>query len=159
MGLAFCARCRLPRCQLASLSSYNPLDRHTPVMVDTTLQEVDNAPPLTTRQREVLEFVRQFHGQGWLPAHGARDRPALRLVPRSIFDHLKALERRVPSGADQQNPDPSRSWSPHRRHSAFRNPKSAIYRETPRSWVASPPGMPLLSTRTSKGRPSSHRIG
>lgn len=51
-------------------------------------------PPLTTRQREVLEFVRQFMAKAGYPPTVREIGAHFGFVPRSIFDHLKALERK-----------------------------------------------------------------
>lgn len=51
-------------------------------------------PPLTTRQREVLEFVRQFMVKAGYPPTVREIGAHFGFVPRSIFDHLKALERK-----------------------------------------------------------------
>lgn len=51
-------------------------------------------PPLTARQREVLEFVRQFMARAGYPPTVREIGAHFGFVPRSIFDHLKALERK-----------------------------------------------------------------
>lgn len=49
---------------------------------------------LTTRQREVLEFIKRFlEDQGYPPTVREIGRH-FGFVPRSVFDHLKALERK-----------------------------------------------------------------
>jgi SOS-response transcriptional repressor LexA len=51
-------------------------------------------PPLTTRQSEVLEFVRQFLAKAGYPPTVREIGAHFGFVPRSVFDHLKALERK-----------------------------------------------------------------
>ena len=51
-------------------------------------------PPLTARQREVLEFVRQFMTKAGYPPTVREIGAHFGFVPRSVFDHLKALERK-----------------------------------------------------------------
>jgi repressor LexA len=51
-------------------------------------------PPLTARQREVLEFIRQFGARVGYPPTVREIGAHFGFVPRSIFDHLKALERK-----------------------------------------------------------------
>lgn len=51
-------------------------------------------PPLTARQREVLEFVRQFMAKAGYPPTVREIGAHFGFVPRSIFDHLKTLERK-----------------------------------------------------------------
>jgi repressor LexA len=51
-------------------------------------------PPLTARQGEVLEFVRQFLAKAGYPPTVREIGAHFGFVPRSIFDHLKALERK-----------------------------------------------------------------
>ena len=50
--------------------------------------------PLTERQREVLEFVRRFAVQQGYPPTVREIGGHFGFVPRSVFDHLKALERK-----------------------------------------------------------------
>ena len=108
-------------------------------------------PPLTTRQREVLEFVRQFMAKAGYPPTVREIGAHFGFVPRSIFDHLKALERK---GYLRRDPAKSRSLqilepaSPVIPHSAIRHPQS--YRELPiLGRVAA--GMPLLSDQNLEG--------
>jgi repressor LexA len=108
-------------------------------------------PPLTTRQREVLEFVRQFMSKAGYPPTVREIGAHFGFVPRSIFDHLKALERK---GYLRRDPAKSRSLqilepaSPGIPHSAFRIPQS--YRELPiLGRVAA--GLPLLSDQNLEG--------
>ncbi len=51
-------------------------------------------PPLTPRQREVLEFIRRFTVQVGYPPTVREIGAHFGFVPRSVFDHLKALERK-----------------------------------------------------------------
>jgi repressor LexA len=51
-------------------------------------------PPLTARQGEVLEFIRQFMAKAGYPPTVREIGAHFGFVPRSIFDHLKALERK-----------------------------------------------------------------
>jgi repressor LexA len=51
-------------------------------------------PPLTARQREVLEFIRNFMTAAGYPPTVREIGAHFGFVPRSIFDHLKALERK-----------------------------------------------------------------
>ncbi len=50
--------------------------------------------PLTARQREVLEFIRGFMTRMGSPPTVREIGSHFGFVPRSIFDHLKALERK-----------------------------------------------------------------
>lgn len=50
--------------------------------------------PLTSRQREVLEFIRKFMTQEGYPPTVREIGAHFGFVPRSVFDHLKALERK-----------------------------------------------------------------
>ena len=107
--------------------------------------------PLTTRQREVLEFVRQFMAKAGYPPTVREIGAHFGFVPRSIFDHLKALERK---GYLRRTASKSRSLqilepvSPVIPHSAIRNPQS--YRELPiLGRVAA--GQPLLSDENLEG--------
>lgn len=108
-------------------------------------------PPLTARQREVLEFVRQFMTKAGYPPTVREIGAHFGFVPRSIFDHLKALERK---GYLRRDGTKSRSLqileprSPAMPHSAIRNPQS--YRELPiLGRVAA--GLPLLSDQNLEG--------
>ncbi len=49
---------------------------------------------LTARQREVLEFIRHFITQAGYPPTVREIGAHFGFVPRSVFDHLKALERK-----------------------------------------------------------------
>ena len=49
---------------------------------------------LTSRQREVLEFIRKFMTQEGYPPTVREIGAHFGFVPRSVFDHLKALERK-----------------------------------------------------------------
>jgi len=50
--------------------------------------------PLTARQREVLDFVRAFAAEQGYPPTVREIGAHFGFVPRSVFDHLKALERK-----------------------------------------------------------------
>lgn len=50
--------------------------------------------PLTARQREVLDFVRAFAADQGYPPTVREIGAHFGFVPRSVFDHLKALERK-----------------------------------------------------------------
>jgi len=108
-------------------------------------------PPLTARQREVLDFIRQFMAKAGYPPTVREIGAHFGFVPRSIFDHLKALERKGYLRRDAlksrslQILDPLPSAIP---QSAFRNPQS--YRELPiLGRVAA--GQPLLSDQNLEG--------
>ncbi len=62
--------------------------------------------PLTARQREVLEFIRKFAAQIGYPPTVREIGAHFGFVPRSVFDHLKALERK---GYLRRDPAKSRS--------------------------------------------------
>jgi repressor LexA len=49
---------------------------------------------LTARQREVLEFIRHFMTQAGYPPTVREIGAHFGFVPRSVFDHLKALQRK-----------------------------------------------------------------
>ncbi len=49
---------------------------------------------MTHRQREVLDFIRHFMGQAGYPPTVREIGAHFGFVPRSVFDHLKALERK-----------------------------------------------------------------
>lgn len=49
---------------------------------------------LTARQREVLDFIRHFMSQAGYPPTVREIGAHFGFVPRSVFDHLKALERK-----------------------------------------------------------------
>jgi repressor LexA len=108
-------------------------------------------PPLTARQREVLEFVKQFMTKAGYPPTVREIGAHFGFVPRSVFDHLKALGRK---GYLRRDPAKSRSLQilePDSRaipQSAIRNPQS--YRELPiLGRVAA--GQPLLSDQNLEG--------
>ncbi len=50
--------------------------------------------PLTARQREVLDFVRNFAAQYGYPPTVREIGAHFGFVPRSVFDHLEALEKK-----------------------------------------------------------------
>ena len=108
-------------------------------------------PPLTARQREVLEFVRQFMAKAGYPPTVREIGAHFGFVPRSIFDHLKALERKGylrRDGAKSRSLQILESGSPVIQQSAIRNPHS--YRELPiLGRVAA--GLPLLSDQNLEG--------
>jgi repressor LexA len=108
-------------------------------------------PPLTARQREVLEFVRQFMAKAGYPPTVREIGAHFGFVPRSIFDHLKALERKGylrRDGAKSRSLHLLESGSPSNSQSAIRNPQS--YREIPiLGRVAA--GQPLLSDQNLEG--------
>ena len=103
-------------------------------------------PPLTARQREVLDFVRHFMTRVGYPPTVREIGSHFGFVPRSVFDHLKALERK---GYLRRDPAKSRSLqlldaslSPSARPSS--------YRELPiLGRVAA--GQPLLSDQNLEG--------
>ena len=108
-------------------------------------------PPLTVRQREVLEFVRQFTTKVGYPPTVREIGAHFGFVPRSVFDHLKALERK---GYLRRDAAKSRSLqilepdAPAIPQSALRSPHS--YRELPiLGRVAA--GQPLLSDQNLEG--------
>ena len=51
-------------------------------------------PVLTARQREILDFIRSFMIQAGYPPTVREIGAHFGFVPRSVFDHLKALERK-----------------------------------------------------------------
>lgn len=51
-------------------------------------------PALTARQREVLDFIRHFLDRAGYPPTVREIGDHFGFVPRSVFDHLKALERK-----------------------------------------------------------------
>jgi repressor LexA len=108
-------------------------------------------PPLTARQREVLEFIRQFMANAGYPPTVREIGAHFGFVPRSIFDHLKALERKGylrRDGAKSRSLQLLEPGSPPSPQSAVRNPPS--YRELPiLGRVAA--GQPLLSDQNLEG--------
>lgn len=108
-------------------------------------------PPLTARQREVLEFVRLFMAKAGYPPTVREIGAHFGFVPRSIFDHLKALERKGylrRDGAKSRSLQILEPGSPAIPHSAIRNSQS--YRELPiLGRVAA--GQPLLSEQNLEG--------
>jgi repressor LexA len=101
-------------------------------------------PPLTARQREVLEFVRQFMTKAGYPPTVREIGAHFGFVPRSVFDHLKALGRK---GYLRRDPAKSRSLQ-------ILEPDSRAipqsYRELPiLGRVAA--GQPLLSDQNLEG--------
>ena len=108
-------------------------------------------PPLTARQREVLEFVRQFMAKAGYPPTVREIGAHFGFVPRSVFDHLKALERK---GYLRRDPAKSRSLQI-LEPGPSASPQSALpishsYRELPiLGRVAA--GQPLLSDQNLEG--------
>jgi repressor LexA len=49
---------------------------------------------LTTKQQEVLGFMRSFHGRHGLPPTVREIAQRFKVTPRAAFDHLRALERK-----------------------------------------------------------------
>jgi repressor LexA len=106
---------------------------------------------LTARQREVLEFIRRFMSQAGYPPTVREIGAHFGFVPRSVFDHLKALERkgylrRVASKSRSlQILDAPEAWHP---ATAPRAP--AAFRQLPiLGRVAA--GEPLLSEQNVEG--------
>jgi len=104
---------------------------------------------LTSRQREVLEFIRHFMVQAGYPPTVREIGAHFGFVPRSVFDHLKALERK---GYLRRVASKSRSLqildASGVSHSAPRPP--AAFRELPiLGRVAA--GEPLLSEQNVEG--------
>lgn len=116
-------------------------------------------PPLTGRQREVLEFVRLFLERTGYPPTVREIGAHFGFVPRSIFDHLKALERKgylkrdAAKSRSLQILDPGPASIPHspsaaQQAGALRPPQS--YRELPIvGRVAA--GQPLLAEQNIEG--------
>ena len=104
---------------------------------------------LTSRQREVLEFIRKFMTQEGYPPTVREIGAHFGFVPRSVFDHLKALERK---GYLRRVASKSRSLqildAPEASHPSPRAP--AAFRELPiLGRVAA--GEPLLSEQNVEG--------
>ncbi len=104
---------------------------------------------LTSRQREVLEFIRHFLSQAGYPPTVREIGAHFGFVPRSVFDHLKALERK---GYLRRVASKSRSLqildAPGVSHPASR--PTAAFRELPiLGRVAA--GEPLLSEQNVEG--------
>ncbi len=108
-------------------------------------------PPLTARQREVLDFVKQFMAKAGYPPTVREIGGHFGFVPRSIFDHLKALERKGylrRDGAKSRSLQILELGPPASPQSAIRNPQS--FRELPiLGRVAA--GQPLLSDQNLEG--------
>ena len=103
-------------------------------------------PPLTARQREVLDFVRHFMTRVGYPPTVREIGSHFGFVPRSVFDHLKALERK---GYLRRDPAKSRSLQ---LLDASLSPsaRTSSYRELPiLGRVAA--GQPLLSDQNIEG--------
>ena len=117
-------------------------------------------PPLTARQGEVLEFIRQFLAKAGYPPTVREIGAHFGFVPRSIFDHLKALERKgylrriASKSRSLQILDPTPTVAPGSLRSALGARRSALgsppYRELPiLGRVAA--GQPLLSDQNLEG--------
>ena len=107
--------------------------------------------PLTSRQREVLEFIRKFMVQEGYPPTVREIGAHFGFVPRSVFDHLKALERK---GYLRRVASKSRSLqileAPAASHPAAAPRAPAAFREIPiLGRVAA--GEPLLSEQNVEG--------
>lgn len=107
--------------------------------------------PLTARQREILEFIRQFMTRVGYPPTVREIGSHFGFVPRSVFDHLKALERK---GYLRRDPAKSRSLqildSSPAAPLASPGSSAAPYRELPiLGRVAA--GQPLLSEQNLEG--------
>ena len=103
-------------------------------------------PPLTARQREILDFVRNFMTRVGYPPTVREIGSHFGFVPRSVFDHLKALERK---GYLRRDPAKSRSLQ---LLDASLSPsaRTSSYRELPiLGRVAA--GQPLLSDQNLEG--------
>jgi len=110
-------------------------------------------PQLTSRQREVLEFIRQFAVRVGYPPTVREIGAHFGFVPRSVFDHLKALERKgylhreASKSRSLRILDPTPVASSGSRLSALGSP---IYRELPiLGRVAA--GQPLLAEENLEG--------
>jgi repressor LexA len=108
---------------------------------------------LTARQREVLDFIRHFMAQAGYPPTVREIGAHFGLVPRSVFDHLKALERKgylrriASKSRSLQILEPSPSSVPGPRSPV---PGPRAYRELPiLGRVAA--GEPLLSEENVEG--------
>lgn len=106
--------------------------------------------PLTARQREVLEFIRGFMTRMGYPPTVREIGAHFGFVPRSIFDHLKALERKgylrrtasKSRSLQLVDPEPASSLPPAR--------SSYLHREVPiLGRVAA--GQPLLAEQNLEG--------
>ena len=103
-------------------------------------------PPLTARQREVLDFVRHFMTRVGYPPTVREIGSHFGFVPRSVFDHLKALERK---GYLRRDPAKSRSLQL-LDASLAPSARTSSYRELPiLGRVAA--GQPLLSDQNIEG--------
>jgi repressor LexA len=110
-------------------------------------------PPLTARQGEVLEFIRQFLAKAGYPPTVREIGAHFGFVPRSVFDHLKALERKgylrriASKSRSLQILDPATPAVSGTRHPALGTP---LFRELPiLGRVAA--GQPLLSEQNLEG--------
>jgi len=106
---------------------------------------------LTSRQREVLEFIRYFLAQAGYPPTVREIGAHFGFVPRSVFDHLKALERK---GYLRRVASKSRSLqildAPAASHASPAPRATAAFRELPiLGRVAA--GEPLLSEQNVEG--------
>ena len=106
---------------------------------------------LTSRQREVLDFIRYFLAQAGYPPTVREIGAHFGFVPRSVFDHLKALERK---GYLRRVASKSRSLqildAPAASHASPAPRATAAFRELPiLGRVAA--GEPLLSEQNVEG--------
>jgi repressor LexA len=117
-------------------------------------------PPLTARQGEILEFVRQFLAKAGYPPTVREIGAHFGFVPRSVFDHLKALERKgylrrtASKSRSLQILDPAPTGAPEPPRSALGSRLAPLgpppYRELPiLGRVAA--GQPLLSDQNLEG--------
>jgi repressor LexA len=103
-------------------------------------------PSLTARQREVLDFIRHFMIRAGYPPTVREIGAHFGFVPRSVFDHLKALERK---GYLRRDAAKSRSLQILETAPAA-TPGTLPYRELPiLGRVAA--GQPLLSDQNLEG--------
>lgn len=105
-GLASKHLPRLPSCYLPHL--LRELNYHTSVWytVPVAAGGTNMRPPLTTRQREVLEYISQFMARVGYPPTVREIGAHFNFVPGSISDHLKALQRK---GYVRRDPAKSRT--------------------------------------------------
>lgn len=96
---------------------------------------------LTTRQREVLDFIRAFTARHGVPPTVREIGERFRVTPRAAFDHLRALERK---GVLQRRP------STRRTSRALMPTGAATYRNVPiLGRIAA--GVPLLAEENREG--------
>lgn len=98
---------------------------------------------LTSRQREVLNFIRTFTTRHGVPPTVREIGERFRVTPRAAFDHLRALERK---GALQRRSSARRTS----RALTLVEPVSAVYRPVPiLGRIAA--GAPLLAAENHEG--------